>query len=1065
MNALLRMLVALLLYVAFGLVSVAQLGPMNWTEPIKVQANDIFLLWHDAPEVGNQTHAKVYSYDFLNQTLPPEEQISNTERGTFPGTEQASFSNVATGHFKKSARENVVAVWGPGNDGLRVQIMQFDTTSVGWTAPGSTTISGDIQNDRIYVRTVDMDGDDLDEFIVTYLDSQDSIHINLYDVDSLLQPTLIATHCDQRTFTDNTNYDWVRYAIATGDLNGDGDEELVIMRMTSNDGDYHIQLYDLQGGTVSAEGSYSGSAAGGGAGPCTIVEMSLTVGDFVPDEKQELAVTVAVRWTSGQRVARAKVLEVAPDLQQINYLDYPSVFVNFSSGGMPLASTCGDFNGDGLDELVFAVNNTVHIVRTNDTLLLVNSFIASYTVSLGGDYLQARSDFVHASDVNQDGRPDILVAYDDLSDGEGGFHLMVFSVDSTFEQTLIGEIQHDEDNPINGTDPPQYSFRPYSIAMGNFDGMGYTIGEPSHHVATEVAQPIVVLNAPPVHFDVLDGTTYDLNTCYNGADCEFTARYEKVTTSSTEVSTTIQSDWAISTGLSVSGSLSAGATVEVAPLGVGGSISVGVSTNFENHLLATFGGHFSNTSSAGSTLTVGVEVTASDDDRIYSTVTDYDVWEYPVYQGNETTPRNMILTYVPLSSQGTWYPSKSYNAADYVPNHEVGNVLSYLPYAHLDSNPDMGQAIAADYASNSFVLDASSNIDWSLSMADFQSSSADTMREMGADVGLGIGPIRFDGDYNATQMNNHSVSVTNLINLAVHLGGLDMGIGDVKYTVTPYAYWNQQGTLVLDYAAKPEVAPPGLPATWWEEQYGDLPNPTFVLPWKLDPEKGFALTDPIKRKQTKDIFTTPSYPLPGDTVIITARVRNFSLMGTLAPVSGSFYLGDPEAGGVPIIGLSGSNTISTSGPIPAQEWVDLELHWAFPNGVPLYPRIFVVLDEDGTIDEVHETDNTGFNVMNYAGGVGVDELPMADGGYLLAPCFPNPFSDFTYIDYSIPAAGNVMITVFDQTGRVVEQPVNQHQGPGPHRAIFNGAGHAPGVYYYSLRSGDFHDVRKMILVR
>src|SRR5690606_25793604 len=121
----------------------------------------------------------------------------------------------------------------------------------------------------------------------------------------------------------------------------------------------------------------------------------------------------------------------------------------------------------------------------------------------------------------------------------------------------------------------------------------------------------------------------------------------------------------ISTGLSVSGSLSAGVTVEGAPMGVGASVSVGIATNYENHLLATFGGHFSNTSTAGSTLTIGVEVTASDDDRIYSTVTDYDVWEYPVYHGNESAPRNMIMAWVPLSTQATWYASKSYTAMDY----------------------------------------------------------------------------------------------------------------------------------------------------------------------------------------------------------------------------------------------------------------------------------------------------------------------------------------------------------------------------------------------------------------
>ena len=500
-------------------------------------------------------------------------------------------------------------------------------------------------------------------------------------------------------------------------------------------------------------------------------------------------------------------------------------------------------------------------------------------------------------------------------------------------------------------------------------------------------------------------------------------------------------------------------------MGVGASVSVGIATNYENHLLATFGGHFSNTSTAGSTLTIGVEVTASDDDRIYSTVTDYDVWEYPVYHGNESAPRNMIMAWVPLSTQATWYASKSYTAMDYVPDHEVGNILSYLPYAQLDSNPNMGQAIAATYVNTSFEVDGSSDINWYLGMADFQTSSADTTREMGTDVGFGIGPIRFDGDYNSTSLNTHTTSVLETIDLSVHLGDLNTQLAQATYTVTPYAYWDKHGTLVVDYAARPAIAPPGAPPTWWDEQYGELPNPTFVLPWKLDPEKGFTLTDPIKRKQTKDIFTTPSYPLVGDTVTITARVRNFSLTGTLEPVTGSFYLGDPEAGGVPIIGLGGSNTISTSGPIPAQEWVDLELHWVFPNGVPHHPRIFVVLDEDGTMDEVHETDNTGFNVMNYAGSVGVEELPLAGGGYALAPCFPNPFSDVTYIDYTLPVAGDVQVTVFDQMGRVVSQPMNGHQGPGPHRAEFHGAGHAPGVYYYSLRSGDFHDVRKMILVR
>ena len=74
----------------------------------------------------------------------------------------------------------------------------------------------------------------------------------------------------------------------------------------------------------------------------------------------------------------------------------------------------------------------------------------------------------------------------------------------------------------------------------------------------EVVQPIVLLNAPPIHFDLLDSVTHDLNECYNGSACDFGATYRKQTTTSIEVSTTVQSDWVVSAGLSQSGSVSFG---------------------------------------------------------------------------------------------------------------------------------------------------------------------------------------------------------------------------------------------------------------------------------------------------------------------------------------------------------------------------------------------------------------------------------------------------------------------------------------------------------------------------
>src|SRR5690606_5228779 len=121
--------------------------------------------------------------------------------------------------------------WGPDAGGIHVRILQFDTSATGWTAPGSITVGNDLPNECFDVHALDVDGDGLDEFALTYLDNNDSIRIDLYSVDSLLQPTLLSSFSDRKAIADVQAV--VRYAITTGDLDGDGDDEIVLVR---NDG-------------------------------------------------------------------------------------------------------------------------------------------------------------------------------------------------------------------------------------------------------------------------------------------------------------------------------------------------------------------------------------------------------------------------------------------------------------------------------------------------------------------------------------------------------------------------------------------------------------------------------------------------------------------------------------------------------------------------------------------------------------------------------------------------------------------------------------------------------------
>ena len=57
-------------------------------------------------------------------------------------------------------------------------------------------------------------------------------------------------------------------------------------------------------------------------------------------------------------------------------------------------------------------------------------------------------------------------------------------------------------------------FQTSQIVMGDFDGGGLSLGKPKYFRKSTIQQPLVILNAPPIHFDVIDGAVYDLNGCY-----------------------------------------------------------------------------------------------------------------------------------------------------------------------------------------------------------------------------------------------------------------------------------------------------------------------------------------------------------------------------------------------------------------------------------------------------------------------------------------------------------------------------------------------------------------------
>lgn len=92
------------------------------------------------------------------------------------------------------------------------------------------------------------------------------------------------------------------------------------------------------------------------------------------------------------------------------------------------------------------------------------------------------------------------------------------------------------------------------------------------------------------------------------------------------------------------------------------------------------------------------------------------------------------------------------------------------------------------------------------------------------------------------------------------------------------------------------------------------------------------------------------------------------------------------------------------------------------------------------------------------------------GAYALWPSYPNPFNPETTIGYEVPVAGPVQLSVYAMTGQRVRQLVASEQTAGRYQVSWDGrddhgASVSSGVYLSELRVGEYHAVRKMMLLR
>lgn len=142
------------------------------------------------------------------------------------------------------------------------------------------------------------------------------------------------------------------------------------------------------------------------------------------------------------------------------------------------------------------------------------------------------------------------------------------------------------------------------------------------------------------------------------------------------------------------------------------------------------------------------------------------------------------------------------------------------------------------------------------------------------------------------------------------------------------------------------------------------------------------------------------------------------------------------------------------------------------NGTEVVPILGETFFGSGSVGSIYISTGFGTYVLGKKTTSGAPDPTLAiPTVYSLSQNFPNPFNPSTTIEYGLPSASQVRLTVFDVLGRNIAILYDGQQTAGLQRIKWN-APVSTGVYFYrivatSIQNPErrFVEVRKMLLMK
>jgi hypothetical protein len=152
------------------------------------------------------------------------------------------------------------------------------------------------------------------------------------------------------------------------------------------------------------------------------------------------------------------------------------------------------------------------------------------------------------------------------------------------------------------------------------------------------------------------------------------------------------------------------------------------------------------------------------------------------------------------------------------------------------------------------------------------------------------------------------------------------------------------------------------------------------------------------------------------------------------------------------------------------------LVYSFADGINIPPGLVDLLaiprNQGCRLQHLEVVDDRGKVMKAIQGTTGISDQSTQDSPktFTLFPNYPNPFNPDTYIEYALPTDCQVTLVIYNILGQRIRTLINSHQTAGFKSVRWDGKDNSgnqvsAGVYFYSIKTDNFIQTKKMLLLK